>query len=369
MPSIDMTASRVSNASAILGTLAVGAAGGALFHTLNMPLAWMMGPMVVVTVLALAGRRVRAHTPLRSLMMMVIGVLIGSRFAPDMIAQLAAWLPGLGVLLLALAVAGGVNVVYLIKVGRYDPVTAYFSGMPGGLTDMVLIGTEAGGDARVIALSQSVRVLFMVMAVPIFFRVVAGASTAAAPLAGGWAGALAGAGGWRDLAVLAVGAVIGVVVARRLRLPAPFLLGPLMISAGLHLGGVSETSPPGLLVIVAQIVVGAAIGCRFAGTSLRTVGRAAAVALVGSLVLVATAVAFTPLMQWATGEAFETAFLALAPGGAAEMGLLALALSGDAVMVSLFQIVRIISIVALAPLVFRLYRRHVKPDHVRPDQD
>lgn len=67
--------------------LAIGAVGGALFFVFNMPLAWMMGAMVLTTIAALAG--VSLHVPgrLRSVMVAILGVLLGSTFTPEAMAK------------------------------------------------------------------------------------------------------------------------------------------------------------------------------------------------------------------------------------------------------------------------------------------
>ena len=58
---------------------------------------------------------------------------------------------------------------YYRKVAGKDRVTSYFASMPGGLSDMVLLGEAFGGDVRQIALSHSVRILVVVTAVALFF--------------------------------------------------------------------------------------------------------------------------------------------------------------------------------------------------------
>ena len=69
--------------------LAIGTVGGALFFALNMPLAWMMGAMVLTTIAALFG--VSLHIPgrLRAVMVAILGVLLGSTFTPEALDKVA----------------------------------------------------------------------------------------------------------------------------------------------------------------------------------------------------------------------------------------------------------------------------------------
>ncbi|WP_163117352.1 AbrB family transcriptional regulator, partial [Acinetobacter baumannii] len=54
--------------------------------------------------------------------------------------------------------------------------TAFFSGMPGGLVEMITYGEERGGDGRVIALVHSARILMIVMTLPFAIQWIEGVS-------------------------------------------------------------------------------------------------------------------------------------------------------------------------------------------------
>ena len=114
---------------------------------------------------------------------------------------------------------------------------------------------------------EDARILLVVSTIPFWFRLTgeAGASSAAATLAG--RPHLLDVG-LADLGLLAAAAVVGSLVAVRLRLPAATLIGPMIVSAAIHLTGLTASTPPLEAVAVAQVVLGTAIGCRFAGAQL-----------------------------------------------------------------------------------------------------
>ena len=64
-----------------------------------------------------------------------------------MLEQAASW--GITALLLFCIAAATISAVYRM-IGRYDP-SAFFSAMPGGLSETMLLGDDAGGDGRRIA--------------------------------------------------------------------------------------------------------------------------------------------------------------------------------------------------------------------------
>ncbi len=333
--------------------LSVGTAGGALCALAGLPLAWMLGAMCLSTAASLMGAPLTVPPALRTVMIAVLGLMLGAVFTPELVARASQWLGALMLLVAYLAVAGLVVLVYLRKVAGYDGVTAYFSAMPGGFNEMVISGEAMGGDVRAISLTHTVRVFAVVLAVPFYFRVVEGLEAPAAALGVAGTGTLGAADGL----VLVLAGSAGFALARWLRLPAAALVGPMAASAAAHLGGLTEASPPQLLVALAQVVVGTAIGGRFAGVSLRQVRRELAVAVGATALLLALATAFSSAAAAALGVTPAALFLALAPGGLAEMSLVALALGVDTAFVSTLHVVRIILVVIVGPLAYRLWRR------------
>lgn len=334
--------------------LALGAAGGALFWRLNLPLAWMLGSMCLTTAAAVARVPLRMSVNLRSVMVAVLGVMLGSAFTPDLLSRAGEWAVSLSALVPYLLVATLLSLIYFRRVARYDFATAFYSGVPGGLAQMIVLGTEQGGDTRAISLAHATRILLVVSTIPFWFRLTGDAGTATATMAG--RPHLMDVG-LEDLGFLAAAAVAGSLLGLRLRLPAATLIGPMIVSAAIHLSGLTASTPPLEAVALAQVVLGTAIGCRFAGTRAITLLHAMVLA-VGALVLLITiAVVFALAVGWATGLDFDALLLAYAPGGLAEMSLIALAQDIDPAFVSAHHTLRIALVVLLAPLLFRVIAR------------
>lgn len=332
----------------LLLALALGAAGGAVFHLLRMPLAWMMGAAVFGTVAAMAGVRVGMDMRLRSGMLVVLGVLLGSGFTPDLVQRIGQWGVSIAIMTAATAASVWVGYTFLRRVGGYDRGTAYFSAMPGGLNEMIAMGSVYGGDERTISLIHALRILTVVMTIPIWFRLVDGAQISVLDPIGPRTGNT-----WDDYAILAACGVVGAWLAKLVRLPAAFMFGPMLASGAVHLAGWSDSRPPGELVALAQVAIGAAIGCRFVGAVLREVARDMAVAVASAVLLIAVAVGFAWLGHWATGLRPESLVLSYAPGGFAEMSLVGLALGVESAMVATHHLSRIFLIVFLGPPSFR----------------
>lgn len=339
----------------IAAALMTGGAGGGLFFAAGLPLPWMLGALFATMAASLAGLRLQAPVALRPAVVAVIGVLLGAGFTPGLLAQAGEWALSLAGLALFLALSVALVVPWYRRIGGFDARTAYFAGMPGGLSEMIELGEAAGADVPRIILAQSLRIVTTVALIAVWFRwgqgvqIGAAAPAAAAPAAAVPPGAL-------DLALLALAALAGSWIGLRLHLPAPTLLGPMILSAALHLADLAHGAPPGPLVIAAQVILGIMLGCRFQGMRARVLVPALGLSLGATVIMLALAAGFAQAIHAVTGQAPAQVLLAYAPGGLTEMSLVALALQAEVAFVAAHHVLRILLVIVAAPLLFRLWR-------------
>lgn len=333
--------------------LVIGVAGGALANWLRLPLAWMIGAMVFTTIAAMAKAPVTMPRSARGVMVAVLGVMLGAAFSPEMAARVTNWWPTLLALALYCAAITGSLMLYFHMVAGHDWVTSYFSAAPGGLNEMVVVGGEMGGDERTISLVHGSRVLLVVLVIPFGFVLMGDYDQSARPPLGDSIASMTSA----DLAILGACGVFGAFGARALRIPAAYVTGPMLLSAIAHLTGLTASKPPSELVALAQVVIGIAVGSRFAGVSPARVARTLIEAVGSTTIMLIVTVLFALALEPLAATSFAALVLSFAPGGLAEMSLIALALGIDAAFVSTHHIMRIIMVVIAAPLLFRLIRR------------
>jgi membrane AbrB-like protein len=333
-------------------TLVLGAVGGVLAHLAQLPLGYLLGSMVLVGVLAAfdikpLGRRLTLPTGLRFSFVPVIGIAIGGAFTPEVARAALGWGPSLAALFVFVPVAHVMGYA-LYRRGGLARAEAYYSAIPGGLIESVQMGEEAGADVRVLITLQTLRLIGTIIAVPLIFLALTGHTVGSA------AGTtMVGASvplTLQDVALMIAAGLIGAQAGKYLRLPGYIITGPLLCSAALHATGLMHAIPPGWLVSVTQVILGAGLGVRFVGMDRKVLIKCGKLAAVNGAFALVLAFVFAELVHIFAGEPLAAAFLAFAPGGLAEMSLVALSLNMSVIYVTAHHVLRIVLAVSFAKL-------------------
>ncbi|OWY03416.1 AbrB family transcriptional regulator [Thioclava sp. IC9] len=332
-------------------TFLLAACGTALFWALDLPLPFLFGPMAFCLAGALA------HLPLQGFGQIsvgartILGVAVGASITPEVIAQLPRMALSVSLVPVFIAVIALIGVPFFRKFWGFDAPTAYYAAMPGGLQDMVIFGTEAGGNPRALSLVHATRVLIIVTVTPFFLSHFYGAELSN-PI-----GAPVADLPWYELAIMAVAAVLGWKGGERLGLFGASILGPMIVTATLSLSGIIHFRPPAEAILAAQFFIGCGIGVHFLGVTWKELTRIVSAGIAYVLVLAVLAAGFSGLVTvLGLGERVP-AFLAFAPGGQAEMTVLAIVTGADLGFVITHHLTRIVLVIVGAPLVARILTR------------
>ncbi len=331
---------------------AIGAVGGLSAEAIGVPLAWMLGSLFACMFAAMAGAPVHGPLWLRSVFIGLIGVFLGESFGDTPASQFAEW--PFSMALAVLYVPVGAFAAYLLYrlAARMSRLDALLSAMPGGLSAIIAVAIALGADERKVALAQSLRVTFVVLAAPFVAFALLGL-----PEPNEETFDVDNVISIGDAAILFGGAIAAFLVLKRVRLPMYFLIGPLLVSAGLRLTGAIEGDLPHWLLEVALLVTGGSIGSRFVGAKLSDLAKLMGWTLAGTAVLLAVTLVFALLAHLALGVDFFAALLAYAPGGVAEMALIAIAIDADPGFVAAHHVTRILFILLLTPVFGAWVRR------------
>ena len=281
----------------------------------------------------------------------VLGVYIGTMVHRDALAALGSdWVIVLGVAIgtLLLSILAGA----LLGMHRdVTPLTGALALVAGGASGLVAIARELGGDDRVVAVVQYLRVALITASMPIVVtlvyhaekssRAVAPAQSASAP----W---------YLSVAMLAVIVLVGASVGKLIRLPGAGLLGPMTITIALELTGTSfGLAVPLALVQLGYAVIGWQAGVAFTRESVRAIGRALPAAL-GLIVFLNVACAgLGVLLAHVAGLTPLEGYLATSPGGIYAVLATAVETGSNVTFIIAAQVVRVLLMLFAAPLMAR----------------
>ena len=290
----------------------------------------------------------------------VLGVYIGTMVHSDAISALGPDWPivvAVAVATLALSIVAGA----LLGLHRdVSPLTGSLALVAGGASGLVAIARELGGDDRVVAVVQYLRVALVTASMPVVVTLIYHADRTHHS----GAGTENGAAPWYvSVAMMAVLIVAGAAGGKLLRLPGAGLLGPLALTVALQLSGLSfGLSVPNVLVQIGYMVIGWQAGVVFTRESLRAVGRMlpAAIALI-VLLGVATA-GFGVLLADIAGKTPLEGYLATSPGGVYAVLAIAVETGSGVTFIIAAQVFRVLLMLFTAPLlartVIKLTERH-----------
>ena len=327
-------------------TLTRGLIGGYLFSHYRLPMPWVLGAMSFTTVAAISGVRIWVPRWLQVSMTMVLGLLFGTTIAPDIFGRVLEWLPTVIAIFVFVLSTTAVSMLYLMRVVKTDRTTAYFCSAPGGVIPMTAMGAHYGGDMRYIALVQSMRLIATVVVVPVAFALFGDYHPTGAAGTGGALKDLP----LYDIPVLIALAFGGWGLGKLCRLPAPELVGPMIVMAIVHAGGYFTAPFPDPVVAFAQLCLGGRLGAGFYRLDFRTFGKQLLQAISVALLMLAMGVIFSFALAPFTNAPITALILAYAPGGIAEMSIIAFNLQIEVVFVITHQMIRFLFVVALVPV-------------------
>ncbi|MBR9904206.1 MAG: AbrB family transcriptional regulator [Gammaproteobacteria bacterium] len=327
-------------------SLGIGAVGGTLFQLTGLPLAWMLGPLIANLLASSQGVKVSVPEPLRNVFLAVMGLVLGSQVTPQLAHRVLDWPVSAALLLLGVAASTAVAAAWYRRCG-FDPVSAWFGASPGAMTAMILLGEKCGGDPQRIAVAQSLRIILVILFLPPLFWAYEGGGEGIGPVHSGLEHA------WMLLLIPLL-----LPLGRWLRMPSPALLAPLLAAALLSGVDIASLALPEWGMNLMLWVLGSAIGSRFQGMTRQLFGRYLWQSGVATLLALLVLALFAELIHQLLGVGRDVALLALAPGGIGEMAILAVALNIDPVFVAFHHLLRMVTLMIIAPFWARWLLRH-----------
>jgi membrane AbrB-like protein len=324
--------------------LVLSAGLAAVLYLLGLPAAFLLGPMASAMIVAGRGATLRLPERVFALAQAVVGCLIARNFTPALFQAIAAHAALFaGTILSVLFVATGVGLA-LARARLLPGSTALWGVFPGAATVMTLLSGSFGGDMRLVAVMQYLRVVVVAVTASTVARV-AGLSGGAAH-ATPWLAPIASPASFA--AILSIIMMAGLVMPH-LRVPAGPLLAPMVLATVLQDVGLIRIELPRLLLVVSYVVVGWGIGLRFTRESFARAAQALPQILAAIIGLVAACAGIGAALAHFAHLDLLTAYLATSPGGADSIAIIAAGSPIDVPFIMAAQMARFLAVLLIGP--------------------
>jgi membrane AbrB-like protein len=337
---------------------AIAGAGSITFTWLHLPLPIFLGALAFAMIAALLNVPYERPKLLSVPMRAVLGIAVGSAFTPALMGGVGGMVGSLALVVPYAVLLTVIGMLFFERLAGLDRTTAFYCSVPGGLSDMVTMAADSGANQRVVTLVHATRIAFLVFAVPFFVQIAIGQSL------GGrfpnivhlWEVRLVDA-----LVLIALG-VVGYYGGTWMRIAGAALIGPMIVSAVVHMAGLTAAKAPFEVLALAQITLGILLGDQFRGLKWSELTSTLAWALGFSGLLLVLTVITMFAVSALTGFERLPVLLAFAPGGQTELNLLALILNVDVAFVALHHLIRLAVVILGAQLVFAVSKGRRRSD-------
>ena len=317
----------------------------------NIPLAWMIGPMIAASLMALSGFQVLMPRIALSSILIILGLHIGNYIDQNLLSQMVNWIWTTVIMLLYIIVSILVVSKYLQKFSDYKEKTSIFSAAPGALGPLMILAEYEKSDLSQVATAHLIRLIIIITLFP--FIIVSLYPAEALELEkfdymsqNHW-----------NLVLLIIASLFFIYFFDKAKVPAALLSGTLVASGILQIFDIASYKLPDASINFCLLILGASVGCRFANKTFKEVANNSLHGLVATILLVLLGLAAAFIATFFVDNNFLTLILSFCPGGIYEVAVIAIAFDLEPDFVAFHHIIRLLMILFVVPIILKLIRK------------
>ena len=314
----------------------------------NIPLAWFLGPMLITSLAALMGLKVKMPRLVLSSVLIVLGLYIGNYIDKSLLAQMHQWIWTSLIMLVYIIVSVLIVSKYLQIFSKYERKTSIFSAAPGALGPLMILAEDEKSDLSQVATSHLIRLIIIITIFPFivnsFYEVeklkIVDEVLSNQNLA--------------HLLILIISSIILIFLFDKFKIPAALLSGTLVASGFLQITEIASYQISPDIIDYCLLILGSSVGCRFAEKTFGEIGRNALHSFVATFLLVVLGLIAAFAAGLIIDKNFFTLLLSYCPGGIYEVAVIAIFFDLDPEFVSFHHIIRLLMILFVVPVILKI---------------
>ncbi len=318
-----------------------------VFLLLHFPLPWILGPLITVFILNwLITEPLAQNKTILQISFLLTGAQIGSTFTSNTLSKVIPYFIPFLIITLVLIYVCMKSGEMLAKYAKIEPSTGVLGSIPGGLSVMVAMSDSMNANTGLVAIFHTIRLMAVLFLVPLMasFMFIQSdpqqALTNSAIELNVWT-------------VLLYFLLFGMAYLLRYKIPAPYVLIPMLVIASLKLLSVPVSDVPVSLYHVAQVSIGIHLGLSITMSDLKKAGNFSWVFFLFTCFIIVISTGLGYIFAKLSDLSFATAMLSLAPGGLVEMAITAGEVDADPSIVGSLQLIRLLFIIMVLPFILK----------------
>ena len=315
----------------------------------NIPLAWFLGPMIIISIAALSGLKIIMPKIVLSFILIILGLHIGNYIDQNLFNQMINWIWTSLIMLTYIIICILVVSKYLQKFSGYDKKASIFSAAPGALGPLMILAESEKTDLSQVATSHLIRLIIIITVIP--FIIVNNTNTDTL---------LIEKFDYMsqnhiNLILLVCASLFFIFIFDKIKVPAALLSGTLFASGLLQITDIASYKLPDETVNFCLLILGSSVGCKFAEKTVKEIANNSLHSIVATTILVVLGLLAAYVSTFFVDTNILTLILSFSPGGIYEVAIIAIAFDLDPDFVAFHHIIRLLFILLTVPIILRIF--------------
>ena len=320
----------------------------------NIPLAWMLGPMIISSISALAGLKIKMPKIALSSVLIILGLYIGNHIDQNLFNQMTNWIWTSVIMLIYIIICILIVSKYLQKYSGYGEKASIFSAAPGALGPLLILAENEKTDISQVATSHLIRLIIIITLIPF---IIVNNVVSENPITNNFEYM---SQNHLDLLFLVLASIIFILIFDKIRVPAAILSGTLFASGLLQITDFATYKLPDASINFCLLILGASVGCKFAEKSVKEIVNNSLHSLVATIILILLGLIAAFVATFVVDTNILTLILSFSPGGIYEVAVIAIAFDLEPDFVAFHHIIRLLFILFTVPLILKILSKFKK---------